>query len=105
MEFHPKRHDEPWANGSWFNWYMWTVGILVLARTLSLPDVIRFEHRWFWIRTRLLSLWQRIDATDRWLDDELNALVASAPPAVSARLGTNHPAEDPTGPPPPPWSR
>jgi Protein of unknown function (DUF2515) len=39
-------------------------GLPVLWQTRSLPDIRRFDQRWFWIEQRVLPLWQRVDATD-----------------------------------------
>jgi hypothetical protein len=102
LEFRPDRHEVRWDRVSWFTWYMWTVGLPVLLWTRSAPDIVRLTHRWFWIRSRLLPLWQRIDATDRWL-----ARAAARP--VSVRPSPGAPGTPPTrarsDPPPPPPSR
>ena len=107
MEFHPDHHEVKWQDVSWFTWYMWTVGILVLVTTLSPPDIVLREHRWFWIRTRLFPLWQTLKASDRWLDEELEKLAHPLGPQISAPIDTpgTRPSRDRDVPPLPPPSR
>lgn len=67
-----------WRTHTSFYKYMWTQGLLTLARTRSWPDITNVQHRWRWISRRVLPIWKRVDATDRTLRRKMNSMIRQA---------------------------
>lgn len=74
MDFDADNLRIDWLTNTSFFAYMWTRGAGHLVRTLSPPDIRQVEHRWYWVRSRVYPLWQRVDRTDRDLRRKLSAL-------------------------------
>lgn len=63
-----------------FSWFMMTQGYRLLLRTRSCPDVLRFDHRWFWIEQSLLPHWKRVDRSDPELERKMRRLAVGRLP-------------------------
>jgi len=58
--------------------FMWTRGIGMLLRTWSLPEIQRFDHRWFWVEKSVFRIWRRVAETDPRLPRKLAILMNQA---------------------------
>src|SRR5215468_2504740 len=75
-----KTHTSFWT-------YMVTLGLPVLARSLSVPDFANFEQRWTWVKNRVFPIWRSVDESDATLERKIGTLIAqgrlAAPTAPS----------------------
>jgi hypothetical protein len=66
-----------------FDLYMWTVGIWLLVLRQSFPNICDIRQRWFWVSTRVLPMFRRLDLKDASsLFLRLSAMIREAEIAV-----------------------
>lgn len=61
-----------------FRLFLWLFGLGLLARTHSRPDIVRADHRWYWVRRRVLPLWKWVEERDKMLPDKMEKLKGGA---------------------------
>jgi len=61
-----------------FRLFMWLFGFPLLARTRCRPNIAHVDHRWYWIRHRMLPLWKRVEAQDKTLPEKMEKLKGGA---------------------------
>lgn len=57
-----------------FRLSLWLFGFPFLIRTRSRPNIVRPDHRWYWVSRRVLPLWKRVEARDKRLRDKIEIL-------------------------------
>lgn len=74
---HLARSEETYCE---FYWFLWTRGLHKLLRTFSLPNIMRLEHRWFWIEKSVLPTWKKVYKHDKNLTEKMQRIVRSGEP-------------------------
>lgn len=62
-----------------FDVYMWTIGLWLLLLSRSLPNICNLRQRWFWISSRVIPLFRKLDVHARAsLFPRLSAMIRDA---------------------------
>ena len=61
-----------------FRLFLWLFGFQLLARTHSRPNIVRVDHRWFWVSHRVLPLWKKVETKDKTLPHKMEKLKGGA---------------------------
>ena len=78
IDFDANNLTVDWSTHTSFYKYMWTRELLMLARTMSRPDITNVQHRWRWIDRRVFPIWKRVDSTDKALRRKMNSMIRQA---------------------------
>jgi hypothetical protein len=60
---------------TFFDLFMWTVGLPFALLTAALPNLKRLDHRWLWVRRRVFPIWKTVIARDPDLSKNIAALI------------------------------
>jgi hypothetical protein len=60
--------------------YMWTWGLPKLLATLSLPNITRLAHRWYWLEKSVFPTWKKVIKNDKQITIKMNRIVNAAMP-------------------------
>lgn len=63
-----------WKLASRFVSFMFIRGLSIIRKNYFFPNVINFEHRWYWISEDLLKKWQRIESNENVVLEKINYL-------------------------------
>jgi hypothetical protein len=63
-----------------FTLFMLTRGLHRLVLSRALPNVVRFDQRWYWIAKSLLPEWKKVDASDLDLERKMNKFASGKAP-------------------------
>jgi hypothetical protein len=61
-----------------FRLFLWLFGLGLLARTRSRPNIVRADHRWYWVRHKVLPLWKWVETKDKTLPHKMEKLKRGA---------------------------
>ena len=61
-----------------FRLFLWLFGFQLLVHTRCRPNIVRMDHRWYWVSQRVLPLWKRIEARDKKLPHKMEKLRGGA---------------------------
>jgi len=75
MDFNAVYISRNFRFSTWFDLFLWTRGLWLLALTRSLPNITNWRQRWFWVEKAVLPLWKRVEAKDVYLREKMAILM------------------------------
>jgi hypothetical protein len=86
MNFQPYSFSFTFWKVTFFDLFMWTVGLPFALITAALPNLKRLDHRWLWVRRRVFPIWKTVVARDPDLAKNMAALIRAGELAARRKV-------------------